>query len=224
MFTIALRHILTLPANERIWIDIGAGHSSTIANLVHPQHYYYTYIATDISYAGLDRGRRIAASVPVQHAASAVPFAPASAAVVSGLGVLHHFPDPAQTLRDMIALLAPGGILVLHEVRNKPRIGLGRTRSLTAAKDSPHEGHIDEEEVRAIIDASCDTVYHARSMTPGLVALSMAFKLDRFCARSHRLTKLAAAVDDAFAMTVSRLHPALQPWEMFLVAKCRGCP
>jgi SAM-dependent methyltransferase len=218
LFSTVLPKLLALPNQKRIWIDVGAGDSYTIGDLIPCSQYDYKYIATDISAAGLARGREHAGSIPVLHAASAVPFTPHSAAIVSGLGVLHHFPTWQDTLATMIDLLMPGGYLLLHEVIDKPRIG-NRDSNLFAAHESPHEGQIGAMQLRTIIEEACEVIFWRTSMTPLVVGLNVAMKLDKLCLQSYPVTLMTVALDDLWAYTMGQIHPSLSTREVYVLAR-----
>jgi SAM-dependent methyltransferase len=218
LFSAILPRLMALPDSKRIWIDIGAGDSYTIGDLIPRNQFDYTYIATDISAVALARGRDHAGSSPVLHAASAVPFARHSAAVVSGLGVLHHFPTWQDTLATMVDMLVPGGYLLLHEVIDKPRIG-NRDSNLFAAHESPHEGQVGAMQLRTIVEETCEVMVWETSMTPLVVGLSVALKLDKFCLRSYPLTLMTIMLDELWANTIGQMHPSLSTREVYIIAR-----
>src|SRR5437870_4900181 len=59
----------------KLWIDVGAGISLTIADLIHPLRYQYRYVATDISKNALRQSHRRIGQTPIISAASHLPFA-----------------------------------------------------------------------------------------------------------------------------------------------------
>lgn len=206
----------------KLWIDVGAGNSFTIVDLIHPKKYNYRYVATDISIAGLRKSRLRTGQTPTVSSASHLPFARGRAYVVSGLGVLHHLPAWKETLRTMIELTKPGGYVMLTEAITKPRIlSRWRKESYTARLDSPHEGDIDAEELKAILSEQCQILLMDYSGSPLRFALLWFAKLDLWALRSYRMTQLIVALDKLWLATIGKLMPSLWAGEIILLAQKR---
>jgi ubiquinone/menaquinone biosynthesis C-methylase UbiE len=101
----------TVPPGARTALDVGTGDGLLAADLRRcvPQ-----VVGLDLDAAVLARAR---AAVPhvawVRGDALRAPFAAASFDVVTSIATLHHLPDPADALRALAALTAPGGVLVV---------------------------------------------------------------------------------------------------------------
>src|SRR5690349_14606168 len=106
----------------KLWIDVGAGTSLVIGDLIHPLTYDYRYVAIDLSKTALQHGQRRLGQTPVVSSASHLPFAQCQADVVSVLGLLQYLPDWEHTCRTLIDLLKPGGYMMLTSAIKKPRI------------------------------------------------------------------------------------------------------
>lgn len=206
----------------KLWIDVGAGNSFTIADLMHPARYHYRYVATDISEAGLRASQRRTSQTPVLSSASQLPFAAGQADVVSAFGVLQYLPTWQQTLRAMIDLLKSGGYLMLTRDIAKPRIlARWRTQSYTARFDPPHGGHTKSDELRAILAERCQILLWDCSGSPLRFALLWFGKLDRWALRSYRLTQLIVALDKLWLATMGQLKPSLGAGELVVLAQKR---
>ena len=206
----------------KLWIDVGAGTSFTIVDLMHPKKYHYRYVATDISSIGLQQGQRRTRQTPVVSSASQLPFVPGQAYVVSCFGLLCLLPAWQQTLRTMIDLLQPGGYLILSEVITKPRIlARWRKRSYTAQVDSPHDGDIAAAELRATLAEQCEILVWDCSGSPLRFALLWFGRLDRLALRSYQVTQLIVALDKLWIATMGKLRPSLGAGEIVTLAQKR---
>jgi len=151
-----IRPIRSIIKNSQ-WVDIGAGNSYSIVDLVNPDKFNYFYYATDISIEGLKLGRARTGRTPIISEAASPPFVKKGVDIVSCFGILHHIPDWEQALCKMIDLLKPGGYLLLFEAITKPRIlSRWRHQSYTAKSDSPHEGDIISEKLIEILHMYCN--------------------------------------------------------------------
>jgi ubiquinone/menaquinone biosynthesis C-methylase UbiE len=204
----------------KFWIDVGAGDSYTIADLLHPAKYGYSYIATDISIEGLINGRSRTGQTPLVCNALHFPFSNCCVSIVSGFGILHHAPSWQQALRNMIDLLEPGGYLLLHESITKPRfLGRWRKQSLTADIDSPHEGDIDAEELKSLCKEWGELLLFEYSGSPLRFVLVSILNLERICLRSYLFTKFLVLLDDVWIKTVRHFVPSLGAGEVSIVLR-----
>lgn len=96
----------------RLLLDVGTGSG---------RHAFYAaelgarVVAVDIG-PSIDVARRNLPSsvLTVQADADALPFAPRTFDFVSSIGVLHHLPDPPQTLRRLVSFVHPRGFVHIY--------------------------------------------------------------------------------------------------------------
>lgn len=100
-----------VPPHARTALDVGTGDGLLAADL---RRRVPHVVGLDLDADVLARAR---ASAPhgtwVRGDALHAPFPPASFDVVTSIATLHHLPDPADALRALAALTAPGGTLVV---------------------------------------------------------------------------------------------------------------
>jgi SAM-dependent methyltransferase len=213
------RHMRT-DIKGKIWIDIGAGDSYLIINLMHPTKYDYQYIATDISAEGLKIGKKYTNQTPIVCNTTSLPFKPNCASIVSGFGILHHIPNWQQSLRIMVDLLQPGGYLLLFEAVTKPRIfGKWRSESYTAKQDSPHEGEINNNELIHCCSEQCDILIMDYSDSPLRFFFVWFLKFDTVCLRSYFATRILVFLDKLWLNTCGKLIPSLGAKDITILLK-----
>ncbi|KSW14057.1 bifunctional 2-polyprenyl-6-hydroxyphenol methylase/3-demethylubiquinol 3-O-methyltransferase UbiG [Cellulomonas sp. B6] len=100
-----------VPPHARTALDVGTGDGLLAADL---RRRVPHVVGLDLDADVLSRAR---ASAPhgawVRGDALHAPFPPASFDVVTSIATLHHLPDPADALRALAGLTAPGGALVV---------------------------------------------------------------------------------------------------------------
>ena len=203
----------------KLWIDVGAGTSLVIADLIHPLIYNYRYVATDLSKIALQHGRRRIGQIPIISSASHLPFAQSQADVVSGLGLLQYLPEWQHTLRALIDLLKPGGYIMLTSAITKPRI-LARWRKASyTARFASQERYIDPEELKAIVAERCEILLCGYSASPLRFALFWFGRLDRLALKSYRVTEVSVALDRLWLRTLGKLVRSLGPGEITILAR-----
>jgi 2-polyprenyl-3-methyl-5-hydroxy-6-metoxy-1,4-benzoquinol methylase len=205
----------------KLWIDVGAGTSSIIADLVHPLRYKYRYVATDISRIALQHGQRRIGQTPIISAASHLPFAQSQADVVSTFGLLQYLPMWQHTLRTLMDLLKPGGYIMLIATITKPRVLERWRKGSYTARFASQERSIEPKELKAILAERCEILLCGYSGSPLRFALSWFGGLDRWALRSYRITQLSVAVDRLWLGTLGKLVPSLGPGEITVLARKR---
>jgi len=100
----------------KVVLDVGCGNGQTVQALCHPNEVGYTYVGVDLSLSALLVNQRTLPGVFVQASATALPFQSQTFDAILMLGTLHHLHDQCPTLRRIVALLKPGGLIGLHEV------------------------------------------------------------------------------------------------------------
>lgn len=194
-------------------VEIGAGISQYVASLLPPSAGHYFYIGTDVAREGLRIGSQLLPEGDfVQCAVGKMPFRKESFDTLLSLGVLHHIPSWQASLTRIVDLLKPGGWMLFNEVIAKSRVlGMFRKQSLTAAKDSPHEGEIVLNELLDTLQQQGRLVSHRLTTTPLRVLL--VWVLGRTMERSLLMTKLISGLDQVFRKSLGRIFRSLGPWE-----------
>ena len=212
-----MRHVRDRVPADGLVVEMGAGTSRTVAGLWPPAANGLRYVATDVSLPALQAGRRIigpnAASV-MCDAVGGWPFAEGVADAMLVLGVLHHLSDWRAALERACLTVRPGGLLVMHEVVEKPRV-LARYRSGGAndAWVSPHEGDVPAAGIREILERHGEVLRWRGEESPLRFALYK-YVVER---RGHyqRLESSAAlsaafnAADQVFGRALGRVFPSL---------------
>ncbi|WP_087508332.1 class I SAM-dependent methyltransferase [Cellulomonas iranensis] len=100
-----------VPPHARTALDVGTGDGLLAADL---RRCVPHVVGLDLDAAVLARARAAAPQGAwVRGDVLRAPFAPASFDVVTSIATLHHLPDPADALRALARLTAPGGVLVV---------------------------------------------------------------------------------------------------------------
>jgi len=105
-----LREIAMLPVSGRL-LDVGGGTgrvSSAIRNFVDE------VVIADVSFGMLDKADRVSLK-PVCGGSEALPFADSSFERLLMVDALHHVIHHADSAREMLRVLKPGGLLVIEE-------------------------------------------------------------------------------------------------------------
>lgn len=197
-------------------IEMGAGTSRTVAGLWPPHETGIRYVATDVSLPALSGGRRILGPTVASVQCDAVewPFRPGVADVVLVLGVLHHLSDWRSALERAALTVRPGGLLLLHEVVEKPRV-LARFRSggFNDAWVSPHEGDVPALDIRAVLERH-GRVLRWRGEESPLRFVLVKYLVERrgryeLLEISPGITAVLNAVDQLFGRCLGPLFPSL---------------
>lgn len=197
----------------RLVLEIGAGTSQYVADLLPPSAEHYFYVGTDVSREALTIGSQLLPEGDfIQCAAGKMPFRREIFDVLLSLGVLHHIPRWQSSLNQIIDLLKPGGWMLFEEVIEKPRV-LGRFRkhSLTASIDSPHEGEIVFDELLEILFQKGAVIMWRLKSTPLRVLLVWA--LGRVMEKSLVVTKAVLDADQLFMKVAGKVFKSLGPRE-----------
>lgn len=199
-------------------LEIGCGTSQYVAGLLSPNDYGFWYIGTDVSREAL----KVASSLLpegefVQCTADKLPFRSEICSYALCLGVLHHLPDWEATLSKIIHLIKPTGLFLFDEAIDKPRVlGKYRKQSLTAYKDSPHEGEISLKKLISILSSYGKVVYHLK-MTPLRVLGVWIF--GNLMNRSLLMTRSILLLDQVFLKSAGRLFKSLSAGEVIGILK-----
>lgn len=211
-----MRHVRARVSGDAVVIEMGAGTSRTVAGLWPPAANGLRYVATDVSLPALQGGRRILGPTAASVLCDAVawPFREGVADVVLVLGVLHHLSDWRAALERACLTVRPGGLLVLHEVVEKPRV-LARLRSggMNDAWVSPHEGDVPAAGIRDVLERH-GTVRRWRGEESPLRFALVKYLIERRgrYARfesSPALTAAFNAADQVFGRGPGRVFPSL---------------
>lgn len=194
-------------------IEIGAGTSQYVAGLLPPSSGHYFYIGTDVARGALIIGSQLLPEGDfIQCAVRKMPFRRESFDTLLSLGALHHIPFWQTSLTQILDLLKPGGWMLFNEAIAKPKVlGMFRKQSLTAAKDSPHEGEIVFNELLNILQRRGRLVSYRLATTPLRVLL--VWVLGRTMERSLLMTKLILGLDQVFRESLGRVFRSLGPGE-----------
>jgi uncharacterized protein YbaR (Trm112 family) len=195
-------------------IEIGAGTSQYVTGLLPPSAGHYFYIGTDVTREALRIGSQLLPEGDfVQCAVGKMPFRKESFDTLLSLGILHHIPFWQASLIQILDLLKPGGWMLFNEVIAKPRVlGMFRKQSLTAVRDSPHEGEIVFNELLDTLQQQGRLVSCHLATTPLRVLL--VWVLGRTMRRSLLMTKLILGSDQVFRKSLGRVFRSLGPWEV----------
>jgi SAM-dependent methyltransferase len=129
--------------------DVGCGNAQTVQVLCHPNEIRYTYVGVDLSLGALLVNQRTFPGLFVHASATALPFQSETFDAILMLGTLHRLHDPCATLRRIVALLKPGGLIGLHEVTYR------RAHYVVGSR---HNEHVSLEEMLKTLRESCEIV------------------------------------------------------------------
>jgi ubiquinone/menaquinone biosynthesis C-methylase UbiE len=173
----------------------------------------------DMTPAMLDRARRLAAERGIANVAwregdvASLPWPDASFTIVASRFAVHHFPDPAAVMREMVRVCAPGGRVVLVDTCASPD-------PAKAAKFNRLETLRDPSHVRALALAELQDLFR----NPGLALPQTSFyelrdTVQSLLARSfpnpgdeEKITEIFAAsiADDRLGIPVRRAGDRLE--------------
>jgi SAM-dependent methyltransferase/uncharacterized protein YbaR (Trm112 family) len=133
----------------KVLLDVGCGNAQTVQVLCHPNEIRYTYVGVDLSLSALLVNQQTFSGLFVQASATALPFQSETFDAILMLGTLHHLHDPCASLRRIVALLKPGGLIGLHEVTYR------RAHHVVGSK---HNEHVSLEGMLKTLRESCEIV------------------------------------------------------------------
>jgi ubiquinone/menaquinone biosynthesis C-methylase UbiE len=115
----------------------------------------------DVTPAMLDRAQRLAAEKGLTNTAwergevTALPYADASFTIVVTRFAVHHFPDPAAVLREMVRVCAPGGrIVVIDTYASADPAKAATFNRLEVLRDPSHVRCLNLAELQALFAAA----------------------------------------------------------------------
>jgi len=202
----------------RILLDIGCGFAQTIRVLCDPHVVGYNYVGADLSLSALKVNRRTMVGDFVQCSADQLPFRDDCAHAVVLLGTLHHLTNQENTLRRLLGLLRPGGMIALHEVARRARLadrlpGLRRHK----LQESAHNDSVDSRLVLRVLSEQSRIISFKREYSLIRALLS------RWLAEPMRsrpwLTRAVLWLDDCFLATVGRLSPVMGGRAILVLAR-----
>lgn len=134
-------------------LEIGCGNARTISWILNPGKYNYNYIGADISFNRLlVASQNIPRGDFIQCSAFNLPFKKQTMDAVISFGVLHHLPNPVDSLEQCSKLLKVGGYIGFHEPIEKPKLFSGVLSPLgkitTNYKHSEHDGEINWDDMK----------------------------------------------------------------------------
>ena len=204
----------------RVLLDIGCGVSQTIRVLCDPSQVGYYYVGADLSLSALKVNRRTMPGDFVQCSADQLPFRDGCAAGIVLLGVLHHLANQEATLRRLMSLLEPGGMLALHEVAQRSR-ATPRWRWLRRSSDqeSRHNDAVNRDVVVGLLREQGDilSLKHEYSRLRDVLAR----RLDEPMRTRPWLTRVVLGLDDVFLATVGRSSSLLGSRAILVLARKR---
>ncbi|HEY3911398.1 MAG TPA: methyltransferase domain-containing protein [Stellaceae bacterium] len=140
----ALKVIVDAAAPKRsdTLLDVACGGGIVVcAFAAHVRH----ATGIDMTPAMLDRARQLAAEKGISNVSwhegdvSALPFADASFDIVTTRFAVHHFPDPATVMREMVRVCAPGGrVLVIDSCASADPVKAAAFNRLEKLRDPSH--------------------------------------------------------------------------------------
>jgi SAM-dependent methyltransferase len=167
----------------------------------------------DMTPAMLDRARALAAEKGIENVAwregdvAALPWADGSFTIVVSRFAVHHFPDPAAVLREMVRVCAPGGTIVVVDT-------CAATDPAKAERFNALEKLRDPSHVRALaLGELCGLFRVAGLDEPQVTHSELRDTVDNLLARSFpqpgdaaRIVAMfaAAAEDDSLGIPVRR--------------------
>jgi SAM-dependent methyltransferase len=193
--------------NGKVLLDVGCGNAQTVQVVCHPDDLGYTYVGVDLSLSALLMNQQMFRGFFVQASATALPFQPETFDAILMLGTLHHLHDPCASLRQIMKLLKPGGLIGLHEVTYR--------RSHDSA-GSTHNEQVSLDGMLATLSEACEIVdlKEEHSIVLHLVAGTVGERMRT----SPGLTRVVLALD-AVAGELRHLHTALGPRAALIVAR-----
>lgn len=201
----------------KLVLDLGCGNAMRLAAIAPIQKHAYRYIGVDSS---LDALREAAGNLPggwlVRADLGSFRWQPASVDIALCLGLLMYFEDYRPLLRQLLAALKPGGVLLLHEFCRKASWG-SRVRRWFPLQPGVFANHtvyqVSERELRAELRTQGTILHLHRGGSPWRQLMMRA--LDRSWLKACR--PVAALADSAWCISVGRLWPAIGAAELQIV-------
>lgn len=109
ILTLVARYLPPTPAERPVILDIGCGTGATLTGLSR----FGDAFGVDFSRHALQYCRRRDHCALVRSRGEALPFADASAHLITALDLLEHIPDDAAAVREFARVLRPGGVLLI---------------------------------------------------------------------------------------------------------------
>jgi SAM-dependent methyltransferase len=173
----------------------------------------------DMTPAMLDRARTHAAEQGIGNVSwregdvTALPYPDAAFTIVVSRFAMHHFPDPAAVLREMVRVCAPGGRIVIVDTCAAPDPEKAAAfNRLEKLRDPSHVRAMPLAELESLfraagLDAPSVTRSELRDTVPNLLARSFPNPGD-----AEKIVAMftAAAEDDSLGIPVRRVTDALE--------------
>jgi len=146
------------PAGRWRVLDVGTGTAQIPIEIVRRRS-DVDIVAIDLSRAMLKLGQRnleragVAAAIRLELVdAKRLPDASASYDAVISNSIIHHIPEPLHSLREMVRVLRPGGVLFVRDLlRPSDLATLERLVEQHAAGANPHQRRLFAESLRAAL-------------------------------------------------------------------------
>jgi len=141
--------------------------------------------------------------------------------VILMIGVLHHMPDPAETLARLRSLLAPEGVVIANEPqRGNPVISSLRwLRKRVDLKYSSDQVEFSEAEIEALFERSG---YEVESVPQGIFSTPFAETRPLPEMMSLPMARLATAVDPALERLIGGPRARRLAWNVVVVGRPTG--
>jgi ubiquinone/menaquinone biosynthesis C-methylase UbiE len=157
-FVESLRRSSLQPEGRWRVLDVGTGTAQIPIEIVRRRS-DVEIVAIDLSREMLKLGQRnlelARATAPIRLElvdAKHLPDADASYDAVISNSIIHHIPEPLQSLREMVRVLRPGGILFVRDLMRPPDLAtLDSLVGQHAAGANPHQRRLFAESLRAAL-------------------------------------------------------------------------
>jgi SAM-dependent methyltransferase len=204
------------PGPEDTLLDVACGGGIVVCAFApHVRH----ATGIDMTPAMLDRAQALAAEQGIPNVAwqegdvAALPYPDAAFSIVVTRFAVHHFPDPAAVLREMVRVCAPGGRIVVVDTCAAPD-------PAKAARFNQLEKLRDPSHVRALPLTELLDLFRAAGLgEPKLTRSELRDTVENLLARSFpnpgnasfiEAMFAAAAADDSLGIPVRRIGDRLE--------------